>query len=372
MRAMLIAPSAVDGGSEALMLGLVRAAPEVGLEPTCLCLETGPLVDRLRDAGATVHVHEAPRLRDLRSALRTHRWIREQIAAQRPDIVYSNMAKAHVFAALAARRAGVPAVWHQAGVPDPPHWLDRLASALPAAGVMTVSEEGAAAQRRIWPGPDVSLVHPGIDLSRYAGLDRRACRLEVGLDPDGVYVGIVGRLQEWKGQREFLEAAALVLQRMPSTRFVVVGGALLGWEGDYPERLERLAADLGLGQRVVFTGHRTDTPKWFASLDVSVNASNPEPFGLVVVEAMAAGAPVVAVDRGGPADVITHDLTGLLCDRPDPALLAEAICALLEAPDRAARIADAARDMVSAQFSSRRMAEDFVGMLADCVGTAAA
>lgn len=363
---MLIAPSAVDGGSEALMLGLVRSARGVGLEPVALCLQDGPLVQRLRDAGAVVETHRAPRLRRPWAVFATHRWIGAQIADHEPDVVYSNMAKAHVFAALAARRAGVPAVWHQAGVPDPPHWLDRLASALPAARVMAVSEAGAAAQRRIRPGAEVTLVHPGIDLEPYEDLDRRRSRLELGLDPEGVYVGIVGRLQEWKGQQEFLRAAASVLRVKPETRFVVVGGALLGWEGDYPQRLEQLADDLGIRDRVLFTGHRTDVPKWFSSMDVAVNASDPEPFGLVVVEAMAAGVPVVAIDAGGPADVIEHERTGLLIARREPTLLAEAITRLLADPALASRIGVAGKDLAAERYGSRRMAEDFAAMLEAC------
>ena len=367
LRVLMVAPSSVAGGSEALLNDLVLCGPEAGYVPSVLALEPGPLVDRLRAHDIPVACHGAGRLRDLRSQARTDRWSDIQIRCQDPDVVYSNMAKAHVLAALPASRAGVPSSWHQAGVPDPPHWLDRLASALPAARVMAVSSAGAAAQAKVRPGPTVTLVSPGIDLTRFSGNNAIAARRRLGLPVGVPLVGIVGRLQEWKGQREFLQAAAMVADRHPAAKFLVIGGALLGWEGDYPTRLEHLARDLGLADRTVFTGHREDVHLWLSALDVAVNASHPEPFGLVIVEAMAARCAVVAVAAGGPLDVIDHRQTGVLCATNRPSDLSAAIDFLLDDTATRTAIAEAGHRHVVSHFGADRMASDFATMLRDCL-----
>ena len=176
-------------------------------------------------------------------------------------------------------------------------------------------------------------------------------------------VSLIGRLQPWKGQREFLQAARIVLRRRPETRFAVVGGALLGWEGDYPQELQALAQELGIAEQVTFTGHVDNAHLWMAASDVVVNASAPEPFGLVVVEAMASSAAVVATDCGGPRDIIEDGVTGLLCKTNEPEELARSVLCLLDDPDSLSRIAAAGKAHVLATFTRERMAARFAAIV---------
>jgi glycosyltransferase involved in cell wall biosynthesis len=174
-------------------------------------------------------------------------------------------------------------------------------------------------------------------------------------------------LQPWKGQAEFIKAAALVARSSPTAHFAIVGGAILGWEGDYPAELERLATSVGLRDRTVFTGHTNEVASWMAASDVVVNASEPEPFGLVVVEAMASGCAVVALSKGGPRDVIEHGQTGLLCPSREPRVLAEAIVSLVNSDELRARLGHAARVRVQSQFTREAMASRFSGILRNTV-----
>ena len=174
-------------------------------------------------------------------------------------------------------------------------------------------------------------IHPGVPVAEIALRRGDGASVRRLLVPEGgPLVGIVGRLDRWKGQDVFLRAASLVARRRPDARFAVVGGALIGYEGSYPDDLERLAAELGLADRVHFAGHQDDPYPWLDALDVAVLASEAEPFGLVVVEAMVLGTPVVATAPGGPEEIVEHGRSGLLVPSGAHEELATAILRVLD------------------------------------------
>ena len=365
LRVLLIAPSAAPGGMEEILFNLAVCLPGAGITPEVICLQDGPLVQRLAEHDVQVEVLEAGRLREPHRFLGTIRSLAAALRARPCDAVFSDLPKAHLYAALAGGHLRVPILWCQAGHPDPPHWIDRMASALPAAGVIALSHDAVAAQRRLNPRRSVHLLHPGIDLGRFMVSDDRELRSRYGIDETATLVSLVGRLQPWKGQREFLRAAALVADSHPGARFAIVGGAILGWEGDYPQELERLAAELGIRDRVTFTGHTDEVHRWMRASNILVNASHSEGFGLVVVEAMAAGCAVVAVAASGPRDIIEHGYSGLLCEGCEPAALADAVRLLLDQPELAVKLGLSARNRAESHFSRERMAEAFAGIVRD-------
>jgi glycosyltransferase involved in cell wall biosynthesis len=154
--------------------------------------------------------------------------------------------------------------------------------------------------------------------------------------------GIVGRLAPWKGQDLFMRAFARAFGE-GEERAVVVGGALFG-EDDYARGLAGLAQQLGIATRLELRGHRPDVWEELARLDVLVHASvTPEPFGQVILEGMAAGVPVIAARAGGPAEILRHDVTGLLYEPADVAALAEAMDRARD-PDLRDRLSATARE----------------------------
>ena len=358
LKLLVIAPSARLGGQEAVLLNLASCMTEHNIEITVVALRDGPLLPRIAVAGVPVRVLAASRTRYLHRFARTVRRLGQVIQAEAPDVIYSNMPLAHVYAAIPARRQRIPAIWCQAGLPSPPGPIDRVATALPAHSVICVSRAAAATQQRLKPGRRVQLMHPGIDMARFTTTSKPSARLALGC-PDAPLVSLIGRLQPWKGQREFLQAAQIVLGKRHDTQFAVVGGALLGWEGDYPQELQLLAREFGIAGQVSFTGHVDDAHLWSAASDIVVHASAPEPFGLVVVEAMASGAAVVAVDCGGPRDIIEDGVTGLLRKTREPADLARSVLRLLDDPTLASKIAAAGKASVLDAFSRERMVARF-------------
>lgn len=215
-------------------------------------------------------------------------------------------------------------------------------------------------------GDQISVVFPPVDLADFApesgasGASAPAApapeRAAFGVGSAALCFGIVGQLQEWKGQKVFLRAARHVIEARPDARAWVIGSAPAGGEA-YAHELRALAHELGIADRLVFTGFVTDVPGFIRLLDVVVHAStHPEPFGRVIVEAMLAGRPVVASDAGGPREIIVPERTGLLVPPGDHRAMSRAILRLLEDDALRARMADAARSEALRRFSAEQHA----------------
>ena len=357
---LLISPTAILGGCEEVLFNLAACLPAYGVTPEVLSLSEGPLVERLRTIGVRVEVRDSGRLRDPVRMAATVWHIDRLLRSGRYSVVYSNMPKAHLYAAGPARRQSAPAVWYQAGFPA--YWLDRLATVCPAAAIVAPSAATAAAQAAVRPRRPIEVINPGIDLHRFSVRRDPELRAEHSIPRNAVLVSLVGRLQPWKGQREVLLAAASIVRDHPEAYFAIVGGAILGWEGDYPNELERLAARLELGDRVVFTGHTNEVERWMAASDIVVNASHHEPFGLVIVEAMASGCAVVAVAAGGPTEIISDGESGLLVANQRPEDFERALRHLLRSAELRARLG--AEAVKRAQhFSREEMTRKFAALL---------
>jgi glycosyltransferase involved in cell wall biosynthesis len=158
---------------------------------------------------------------------------------------------------------------------------------------------------------------------------------------------MVGRIAPWKGQDIFLRAFARAFPK-GEERCVLVGAPLFG-ETDYEISLHRLAEELGIASRTEFRGFRTDVWAELSRMDALVHASvTPEPFGQVILEAMAAGVPVIATDAGGPAEIIEHNKTGVLYPAADVERLASHMRRLQTDPAERERVSRNAREAVRA------------------------
>ena len=370
-RVLYVDHTAKLAGGEIALLNLLGALPPGRVEPSVVLLEDGPLVGRLRGAGVPVEVLAgSDRLLSVRrgdvgpgAALRLGRLaigtvarLAGRVRAGGYDAVHTNSLKADVLGGLAARAAGVPCVWHLHDriaddyLPRRTVRAFRLACRWVPAGVVANSE---ATRRtlRLPPGKPCCVVYPGVP----AGEVGRARATPAGTG-GGPRVGLVGRIAAWKGQDVFLRAAARVRATHPSARFLVVGGPLFG-EDDLDAALRRRAAEPDLAGAVEFTGFRDDVADLIAGLDVVVHASTvPEPFGQVVVEAMAAGRPVVAAGAGGVLETVADGETGLLVPPGDDAALAAAVASLLDDPDRRRRMGEAGVRRVRGHFTVERSA----------------
>jgi glycosyltransferase involved in cell wall biosynthesis len=172
---------------------------------------------------------------------------------------------------------------------------------------------------------------------------------------------MAGRLQHWKGMHVFVAAVARIRESRPDVHAVIVGGAH-ETEPQYGAELRAQVHVLGLDGAVTFAGFQPNVAEWMQAMDVFVHASDAEPFGIVVVEAMALGKAVVAGAEGGPAEIITDGETGLLTQYGDAGSLAQAIMRYLDDRAFAARVGAAAR-LRAAAFDDRTFAANIIAAL---------
>ncbi len=356
-RVLLVMPLGEQlGGGEMMFRHLMQHGKGRGVEWIVVFTKDGPLVAETRALGVETHLVPAGRIRALPRRIAAIRRIAALARDRQVSLVFGWMAASQLLAGPAAWLADIPGAWYQVGLPRP-DWIDRFATMCRARGILVLSKDAAAAQARVRPKRPLRLVYPGASLERFEVArteSPRELRTRFGLPPDGALIGIVGRLQRWKGMHTVIEAMPAILAQHPKAHLVIVGGAH-ETESRYGDELRTLARTLRVEVAVTFAGFQADVPHWMQAMDVIVHASDHEPFGIVVIEAMSLGKPVIAGSTGGPAEIITPGVDGLLAPFGEPASLAKGIIRYLDDPAFAISCGTAARAR-AAEFSARRFA----------------
>ena len=359
------------GGSDVSLAHLVERLDRARFQPLVALPSDGPLVGRLERAGARVFV--VPSMKKLTSR-KGKAWLglfalnyplgvarlASLIRRERVDIVHTNTIH-NLYGWAAARVTGRPHVWHVREIVWQNAALLRIERALAlrhSARVIVTSDAVAKMfeQDDRLPAHVVKIPN-GIDVSRYAPGRSDRVRKDFDIPAGAPLVGAAARMDVWKGLDDFIEAAAIVHRARPSARFVIAGGPIIGLE-EYERTLHSLARERRLEGVLFFAGWRYGPdamPDFYRSLDLFVLPSKePEPFGLVVLEAMAAGRAVVATAHGGPVEILRDGYTGVLVEPRSPGALASAITSLIDEPDRARTLGEAARGHVTATYDIAR------------------
>ena len=276
------------------------------------------------------------------------------------DVVHANSIRAGMIAGPAARLAGAPAVTY---VRDalPPGRASALALRLVGATASLVlpnSRYTAARFEASSPGAAMRVLPSPVDLERFdpGRLDRAAARRNLGIPASTFAFGVVAQITPWKGQDVAIEAVATVKRRHPDVRLLLVGSAKFVGAGvrhdnvAFHRRLEELVRELGVEAEVAFLGERPDVPAVLRGLAALLAPSWEEPLGRAIMEGMAMELPVIATSRGGPPELIEHEVDGLLAPPRQPERWAEAALRLLERPEERRELARRARERALANF----------------------
>jgi glycosyltransferase involved in cell wall biosynthesis len=350
------------GGAEMMLQTLLDGGTGQADELELVFLQDGAWPQELGHAGFHVEVIEAGRLRHPWRTIRCVLALTATLRRRRPDLIVNWMPKAHLYCAPAAvlARMSNRVIWWQHEIPAG-HWMDRLASLLPAQAVGCCSRAAAQAQERLRPHRSTFVVAPGV-----AAPPREASpgAQPAGEPGEGVpVVGLVGRLQPWKGQDRLLRAQVLLRDRGRPVRTLIVGGDAHGLSSSYAASLPGLVEELGLAGSVTLTGQVPDAGPYIEQMDLLVNASDPEPFGLVLLEAMARGVAVVAVAGGGPGEIVQDGRTGVLARSGDPEALADAIELALSDPARLHELGEEGRRSFEERYTAQAMRERLLSRL---------
>lgn len=200
------------------------------------------------------------------------------------------------------------------------------------------------------PENKLSLIYDGIDLQDFSNPVVGIFKKEFCLSSHRL-VGMVGRIVEGKGQKEYVLAAKKVINTNNNFKFLIIGDAV-GEDNKYLNEVKSLIAENNLEQDIILTGWRNDVKNIIADLDILVQATTtfPEGFGLTIIEAMALSKPVVATDIPGPRDIVLNGVTGYLVPPSDIESMAEKIKYLLDNPDNANKMGEAGRKRVEEIF----------------------
>jgi glycosyltransferase involved in cell wall biosynthesis len=341
------------GGAERMLQTFLERSGSVGVRPAVVFFEDGPWAVELADLGIPVSIVRHGRFRHLHRNAQVAARLAAMLARRRPDVVLGWISRAHVLLAPPAIAAGLRRhlAWYQWTVPQG-EAMERAATLLPARAVLACSHAGAAAQRRMLPHRSVVLARPGIDAPvAPSPAEASGLRARLGIPDERAIVGIAARIVRWKGHDRVLHAVAKLRAQGHDVHALMVGGAGHGLDPGYDDELRALAAGLQLEAHATFTGHVPDAIPYISLMDVAVNASAVEPFGIAILEAMALERAVVAVDAGGPREIVEDGVTGVLVASPSPEHLAGAIDPLLRDAERRRALGSAARSRVLERFT---------------------
>lgn len=289
------------------------------------------------------------------------RWL---ITHQRIGLVHLNNGFTPPEAMIAARAANVPVVVHLRDFHSDPSRL-QSAAARAVACVITVSASVGESLKGT-PVDDTfrTTIHDPVDLEalRRSAPARQRVRAECALADADVAIGIFGRVISWKGQLDFVRAIIPILRDVARVRAIIVGDESDG-TSEYIAEVRRAIASSGVASRFVLTGYKADVEDYYAAMDIVVHASTtPEPFGMVVPEAMASGRAVIAIDAGGPREVVTDGVDGLLVPAGDIDGLTNAMRRLVSDADLRARLSEAGARTASARFTIEASAAKIAGV----------
>jgi L-malate glycosyltransferase len=369
VRALYVNHTSRISGGELSLISLLEALP-ARVEASVACPE-GPLAERLRgtaievvsiggtDGSLRLHPTRTPRAvaEMVRASIQVRRAAKEVGA----DLVHANSIRAGIVATGLPGARPAPTVVH---VRDclPPGPVSAIAlRAIGRADALIANS--AHTRSTLGPAADgARVVHNAVDCARFdrGELSRAASRARLGLDERRRTLAVVAQITPWKAQDDAIRIVRELLPSHPDLQLLLVGSAKFDSAATrydnaaYLRSLKQLVAELELTESVRFLGERDDVPAVLSAVDLLLVPSWQEPFGRAVIEAMAAGVPVVATDVGGPPEILAERACGLLLPPRQPPVWAAAIDDLLRDPARLTAMGERGRAEARRRFGLER------------------
>ena len=360
VRLMNVVPTLLCGGTENHFMTLARALDPTRFAVRFGCLRRwGPFVTELCERRIPLTEYRVETFRSMNAFVQQARLARD-VRRHAIDIVHTYSFYGNVFGIPPGRLAAPVVV---ASIRDRGPYLTAMQRRVQRhvcrlADCVLVNAE-AVKSWLLDDGYDeakIVVIPNGVDLSRFETTgDRAELRRSLGVPADTKLVAVVSRLTALKGIDDCIDAAAIVAAQRQDVRFLIVGEPSPINNRAYVDGLRKRTEQLGIADRVIFTGLRSDVPALLSAIDVSVMPSLNEALSNVLLESMAAGAAVVATDVGGTAEALVDGRNGVLIPPANPPIMAEAILRLVDNPALARELGDEARRTISNRYSLDRM-----------------
>ena len=363
MKVVQIIPSLGYGGAEREVARIAALLAKTGVDSEVVCLyEEGHLSGHVEDCGATVTSLNLDRNASL---FRRMRILTRAIKKNRYDVVHVHLV---TWAVIAARMAGTDAVFlteHGLSLYKKGFAIlfDRVIALL-CSRVVVVAKAIMKVRQEQWKIPAKKMVYlpNSVDPSRFDfTVSKDQLKAECGVPVDDWFVLSVGSLLPVKGHTDLIHAAAQVIAEFPNVTFAIAGG------GDLYDELARQVGELDVSSRFLLLGYRDDVERLLKAADIFVMSSLREGTSIALLEAMAAGVPVVATDVGGNPELVSNRGTGMLVPPSSPAALAEAVSSLIRDHGLRKVVSNEARHKVQTNFSEavnlKRLKQLYAGVL---------
>ena len=345
MKIVLLNTARGWGGLESHSIILAQSLLRLGHDVVLACRREGNVGQEAAAAGIpTVHI-------SMRNALDVYSvWqIIYFVKQNKIDILIANLGKEYWPATVAAKLAGIKIVLFRHQL-DPlkamTKWL--INTAVDKAIAVTHAVRTVMLQSGVQP-EKVVVVHPGQDVERFrtSGRFRELIRSELGIKEHEVVIAYAGKLHPGKGIYELLAAVHQVSTAYPHIKLMYIG------DGDDRGKLTKEAEIIGMADKVILTGYRTDIDRLFSAMDIfALPSKGYESFGMVLIEAMAAGKAVIGTDTGGIPEIITHNVNGLLVSPGSVSELTQALASLIGDAEWRRQLADAGTQKIDANFTA--------------------
>lgn len=385
MRALYVNHTSRISGGELSLITLLGALP-ASVEPVVACPE-GALAERLRgmdievvpidgtDGSLRLHPTRTPAA--LLQMGRAARQVRRAAAASRADLIHANSIRAGLIATAAGVRSGPPTIVHVRDcLPGGALSALTLRAIGRADGIIANSEYTRATLGS--NGGSARVVYNAVDLSRFdkADVSPAEARAAIGLGDGGPVLAVIAQVTPWKGQDDAIRIARALVESHPRLQLLLVGSAKFDSAATrydnvaFLESLHRDVEALGMTGVVRFMGERDDVPELLRAVDVLLAPSWEEPFGRAIIEAMAAGVPVLATAVGGPPEILGTDEGdgGITLPPRRPDVWAESARELLGDRERLQRMSEGGRRSARARFGVERHAEEIVSVYSAVLG----
>jgi L-malate glycosyltransferase len=367
MRILYVNHTANVSGAERVLLDMLKGLDRNRYEPILLCPSEGRLQAEVRSVD--VPCRRLPAV-TARFSLRPDRLIRAatsmcnavfalrmQINDLKPDLVHANTIRSGILATVATAGTGVPVVWHVHDI-LPNHPLSTFIRLIAHLSARTQVVAVSHATARAFCGAidlqgRVRTIHNGVDLDKFPLKSARATafREQFGIPKNAFLVSAVGQICERKGLRELVDAFQRICKSAPQMHLAIVGTVVFKHEERYFQALREMANRSSSADRIHFTGELSNVPEVLQASDLLVLNSWQEPFGLVLVEAMSSGTPVLASRVGGIPEIVTDEVNGWLVDKGDSVELASKLLGLSQDRNALSHIAQVAHQITCPQFS---------------------